>query len=104
MRVPRLDRWGAEGRQATRARDRPKKSRLAPWLVLQWVPVSHRVFVGQLTVSEHTSSSPAVVDVFGPDVVVPNVVTEAPSNLALEADPETSAVTWGITPTGTVNR
>jgi predicted secreted protein len=56
-------------------------------------PVSHRVFVGQ-----H-----GVVDVFGPDLVLPDVVTEAPSNLALESDPETGATSWRIEPTGSVN-
>jgi len=61
-------------------------------------PISHRVFVGAGRVG-----SAGVVDVFGPDVVVPNVVTEAPANLALETDPETGAVSWGVSPTGSVN-
>jgi hypothetical protein len=56
-------------------------------------PASHRVFVGQ-----H-----GVVDVFGPDLVEPDVVTEAPSNLALESDPETGTTAWRIEPTGSVN-
>jgi hypothetical protein len=54
---------------------------------------SHRVFVGQ-----H-----GVVDVFGPDLVEPNVVTEAPTNLSLDTDPETGANSWRIEPTGNVN-
>jgi hypothetical protein len=56
-------------------------------------PVSHRVFVGQR----------GVVDVFGPDAVVPDVTTEAPSNLALGTDPETGATSWELKPTGSVN-
>jgi hypothetical protein len=56
-------------------------------------PGSHRVFVGQR----------GVVDVFGPDLVEPDVVTEAPSNLVLESDPETGATAWRIEPTGSVN-
>jgi hypothetical protein len=55
--------------------------------------VSHRVFVGNR----------GVVDVFGPDLVLPNVVTEAPSNLALDSDPATGATSWRIEPTGSVN-
>jgi hypothetical protein len=64
-------------------------------------PTSHRVFVGQATAP--FSLAPGVVDVFGPDVIVPNVATEAPSNLALETDLTTGAVSWGISPTGSVN-
>jgi hypothetical protein len=64
-------------------------------------PVSHRVFVGQD--SGLGFNAPGVVDVFSADVVVPDVVTEAPSNLILESDPETGAVSWDIGPTGTVN-
>lgn len=56
-------------------------------------PVSHRVFVGQR----------GVVDVFGPDAVVPHVATEAPSNLALQTNPATGATSWSVEPTGTVN-
>jgi hypothetical protein len=53
----------------------------------------HKVFVGIV----------GAVDVFGPDVIVPDVVTEAPSNLVLETDTETGGVSWGINPTGNVN-
>jgi hypothetical protein len=63
-------------------------------------PSTHRVFVGQ---ESGFGAAPSVVDVFGPDVAVPDVVTKAPSNLALESDPETGAVSWGINPAGTVN-
>jgi len=56
-------------------------------------PISHRVFVGQR----------GVVDVFGPDAVVPDVVTETPSNLVLETDPKTGATSWGIELAGSVN-
>jgi predicted secreted protein len=56
-------------------------------------PVSHRVFVGQ----------GRVVDVFGPDLVEPDVVTEAPSNPVLDSDPQTGANSWRIEPTGSVN-
>jgi hypothetical protein len=59
-------------------------------------PVSHSVFVGN-------SENPAVVDVFGPDLVIPDVVTAAPLNVALESDSETGANSWGIEPTGSVN-
>jgi hypothetical protein len=52
-------------------------------------PASHRVFVGG--------------DVFGPDLVLPDVVTEAPSNPVLESDPETGANSWRVEPVGTVN-
>jgi len=55
--------------------------------------VSHRVFIGQR----------GVVDVFSPDLVVPDVVTEAPANLALESDPETGARSWHIESMGSVN-
>jgi hypothetical protein len=57
---------------------------------------SHRVFVAQ-------QSGVGVVDVFGPDEVLPDVVTEAPSNLALETEPATGATSWGIQARGSVN-
>ena len=52
-------------------------------------PISHRVFVGG--------------DVFGPDLVEPDVVTEAPLNPVLESDPETGANSWRVEPVGSVN-
>jgi hypothetical protein len=52
-------------------------------------PVSHRVFAGG--------------DVFGPDLVQPDVVTKAPSNPVLESDPQTGANSWRVEPVGTVN-
>jgi hypothetical protein len=61
-------------------------------------PASHRVFVGNKQPGEA-----GVVDVFGPDVVLPDVVTEAPSNLALETDPATGETSWGIEAHGSVN-
>jgi hypothetical protein len=63
-------------------------------------PVSHRLFLG---LQAGTEGHQATVAVFGPDVVLPDVVTEAPSNLALESDPETGAISWRIEPAGSVN-
>ncbi|MGA8363289.1 MAG: hypothetical protein WB709_02080 [Solirubrobacteraceae bacterium] len=66
-------------------------------------PASHRVFVG-LFGSEvgPKFESLAVVDVFSPDVVVPDVETKGPFNLELETD-GSGAHLWGILVTGTVN-
>jgi len=61
-------------------------------------PGSHRVFVG-LT----ASGAGGAVDVLGPDLVVPDVVTEAPSNLTLDTDPATGITSWRIDATGSVN-
>jgi hypothetical protein len=69
-------------------------------------PESHKVFLGVFVsrgCPQTRTENCGVVDVFGPDVVVPDVVTEAPSNLVLESDPETGVVSWGINPTGSVN-
>jgi hypothetical protein len=63
-------------------------------------PVSHRVFVGQ---DFGLGAAPGVVDVFGPDAIVPDVVTEAPANPAVETDPETGTTSWGVQPTGSLN-
>ncbi len=69
-------------------------------------PASHRVFVA---VSATAASGPplfaalGVVDVFGPDAVVPDVVTQAPSSLALESDSETGATSWSVELAGSVN-
>ena len=58
-------------------------------------PVSHRVFVG---VFDSTLKS-AVVDVFSPDVVIPDVESEAVSNVRIEAGTHT----WGVRLNGTVD-
>jgi len=62
-------------------------------------PESHRVFVGL----HGTQEGPAVVDVFGPDLVVPDVVTEGPVGLELATDGATGAHSWSVRATGTVN-
>ncbi|MGA8364246.1 MAG: hypothetical protein WB709_06970 [Solirubrobacteraceae bacterium] len=66
-------------------------------------PESHRVFVGLF--GSHVGPgqlNQGVVDVFGPDVVVPDVVTGPPSNLALKSDPQ-GLMSWEAKPTGEVN-
>jgi hypothetical protein len=60
-------------------------------------PESHRLLVAQKT------DGPGVIDVFGPDLVLPDVVSEEPSNLALNTDPATGARSWGIEAKGSVN-
>ncbi len=66
-------------------------------------PVSHEVFVGvfgsQVGPKEENL---AVVDVFGPDVVVPDVETKGPFDLELETG-GSGTHSWGIFATGTVN-
>ena len=58
-------------------------------------PVSHRVFVGVVDSSAHSG----VVDVFGPDVVIPDVESEAVSNVRVESGTHT----WGVRLNGTVD-
>jgi hypothetical protein len=66
-------------------------------------PESHRVFVGVFgSQVGPKGESLAAVDVFGPDVVVPDVETRSPFNLELETD-GSGAHSWGILATGTVN-
>jgi hypothetical protein len=64
-------------------------------------PVSHRMLVGvyDSVEGEHR----AVVDVFSPDVVIPDVETEEPVNLELRTDGGTGANSWSVLPTGTVD-
>jgi hypothetical protein len=67
-------------------------------------PVSHRLFaaVAGESVGPHGEHLSAI-DVFGPDVVVPDVATEGPANLTLETNPETGSGAWAIKPFGTVD-
>jgi hypothetical protein len=66
-------------------------------------PTSHRVFVGLFgSQVGPKGENLAVVDVFGPDVVVPDVETKAPFNLELETN-GSGAHSWGVLATGTVN-
>ena len=58
-------------------------------------PVSHRVFVGVFDVTLESG----VVDVFGRDVVIPDVESEEVSNVRLEA----GSHTWGVRLNGTVD-
>ena len=63
-------------------------------------PQSHDVFVGNTEVNpEHH----AEVDRFGPNITVPDVVTQAPSNLKLQVDPETGSDRWSVRLLGSVN-
>jgi hypothetical protein len=63
-------------------------------------PASGRLFVRLTGLGQNQV---AVIDVLGPDVVVPDVATESPTNLRLETDPQTSATSWALRPTGTLN-
>jgi hypothetical protein len=66
-------------------------------------PESHRVFVGVFgSQVGPKGENLAVVDVFGPDVVVPDVETKGPFNLELETD-GSGGHSWGLLATGTVN-
>jgi hypothetical protein len=66
--------------------------------------VSHRVFVGLLANQVGANeNNQAAVDVFGPDGVVPDVVTEGPVGLELGTDGATGAHSWSVRATGTVN-
>jgi hypothetical protein len=67
-------------------------------------PASHQLFVGVFgseVSADHENE--AVVDVFSPDVVIPEVETEEPVGLELETDGGTGIHSWGILPTGTVD-
>jgi WD40-like Beta Propeller Repeat len=66
-------------------------------------PESHRVFVGLFgSQVGPKGENLAVVDVFGSDVVVPDVETKGPFDLQLETD-GSGGHSWGILATGTVN-
>jgi hypothetical protein len=65
-------------------------------------PVSHKLFVG-VAFGQEGRLFGGAVDVFGPDAVVPDVTTEAPSTPVLATDPTTGAHSWRIEPTGSVN-
>ena len=82
----------------------PFKSNTPEPVSLAVDPVSHRVFVGvHGPLLGPKSESLGVVDVFSEDVVVPDVVTTAPTNLRLETESETGAESWSVRPTGTVS-
>ena len=67
-------------------------------------PASHRVFVGVFgSQVGPNGNNLADVDVFGEDVVVPDVVTEEPFDLELVTDGSTGAHSWSVLATGTVN-
>jgi hypothetical protein len=66
-------------------------------------PALHGVFVGVSgTQVGPKGENLAVVDVFGPDVVVPDVETKGPFDLELETD-GSGGHSWGVLATGTVN-
>ncbi len=66
-------------------------------------PESHTLFVGVSgTQVGPKNENLAVVDVFGPDVVVPDPETKAPFDLELETG-GAGGHSWGILATGTVN-
>jgi hypothetical protein len=62
-------------------------------------PVSHRLFAGVF----HSGFDFGVIDKFGPDVTVPDTVTESVSNLRLETEAETGAHSWSLKLNGEVN-
>ena len=63
-------------------------------------PQSHDVFVGNI---ERATEHRGEVDRFGPNITVPDVATQSPSNLKLQVDPEAGSDRWSVRLLGTVN-
>ena len=63
---------------------------------------SHDMFVGNSEIVG-SAAGPGEVERFGPNITIPDVVTEAPSNLKLQFDPEVGSNRWSVRLLGSVN-